>query len=227
MILAATGLERERRIVAGPGVEAIAGGGDHERLERLLEARTGEARGIISIGIAGGLAPDLQPGRWVVADTVLVDGRPIPSDSSWTERLAAHLSGAARGALLGVDAIVTESKDKAELHRRTGARAVDMESHVVARVALRHRLPFAAARVICDPAHRALPAAARVALKADGRTDVRAVLRSLLAQPSQLPVLIATAVDAERSFRSLLRGHRRLGPGLCGPDFGELLLDVP
>ena len=227
MILAATGLGRERRIVAGPGVEAIAGGGDHQRLEKLLEARAGDARGIISIGIAGGLAPDLRPGRWVVADSVLIDGRPIASDGSWTERLAAHLSGAARGALLGVDAIVTESRDKAELHLRTGAQAVDMESHVVARVALRHRLPFDAARVICDPAHRALPAAARVALKADGQTNVRAVLRSLLAQPSQLPALIVTAVDAERSFRSLLRGHRRLGPGLCGPDFGELPLDVP
>ena len=32
MILAATGLERERRIVAAPGVEAIASGGDHQRL---------------------------------------------------------------------------------------------------------------------------------------------------------------------------------------------------
>jgi adenosylhomocysteine nucleosidase len=227
MILAATGLARERHIVAGPGVEAIAGGGDHQRLERLLEARAGEARGIISIGIAGGLAPNLQPGRWVLADTVLVDGRLMPSDSPWTERLATRLPGAVRGALLGVDAIVAGPTDKAELHRRTGAQAVDMESHVAARVAERHRLPFAAARVICDPAHRALPAAARVALKADGQTDVRAVLRSLLAQPSQLAALIVTAVDAERSFRSLLRGHRGLGPGLCGPDFGELPLDVP
>ena len=227
MILAATGLERERRIVAAPGVEAIAGGGDHQRLERLLEARVVDARGIIRIGIAGGLASDLQPGRWVVADTVLIDGRRIASDSSWTERLAAHLSGAARGALLGVDAIVAEPTDKAELHRQTGAQAVDMESHVAARMALRHRLPFAAARVICDPAHRGLPEGARVAMKADGRTDVWAVLRSLLAQPSQLPALIATAVDAERGFRSLLRGYRRLGPGLCGPDLGELLLDVP
>src|SRR5262249_62248911 len=111
--------------------------------------------------------------------------------------------------------------------RRPGGQAVDMEWHVAARVAERHRLPFVAARVICDPAHRTLPVAARVGMKADGRTDVRAVLRSLLAQPSQLPVLIATAVDAERSFRSLLRGHRRLGPGLCGPDVGELLLDMP
>ena len=37
MIIAAVGLERERRIIDGPGVEAIAGGGDRRRLEALLE----------------------------------------------------------------------------------------------------------------------------------------------------------------------------------------------
>jgi adenosylhomocysteine nucleosidase len=226
MILAATGLQRERRIVAGPDIEAIAGGGDHRRLETLLEAHAGTARGIVSIGIAGGLAPSLRAGDWVLADTVLVDGRSAPTDPRWTERLAARLPEAARGALLGVDAMAAEATQKAELHRATGALAVDMESHVAARVAARHRLPFVAARVVCDPAHRALPPAARVGMRPDGEMDLPAVLRSLLAQPGQLPALILTAWEAERSLRSLLRGHRRLGPGLCGPDLGQLALDV-
>ena len=69
MILAVTGLQRERRIVTGPGVEAIAGGGNHKRLEAVLEARVVGAHGIISIGIAGGLAPGLRAGDWVVADS--------------------------------------------------------------------------------------------------------------------------------------------------------------
>ena len=226
MILAVTGLQRERRIVAGPGVEAIAGGGDSKRLEALLEARAAGVLGIISIGIAGGLAPGLRAGDWVVADTILADGEPLPTDAPWTERLVARLPGAAKGLLLGVDAIVADTEQKADLHRTTGALAVDMESPIVARVAQRHRLAFAAARVVCDPAHRALPPAARVGMKPDGRMDLPAVLRSLLAQPSQLPALIVTAWEAERSFSSLLRGHRRLGAGLCGPDVGKLALDV-
>jgi len=226
MILAVTGLQREQRIVAGPGVEAIAGGGDRNRLEALLEARVAEAHGIISIGIAGGLAPGLRAGDWVVADAILADGEPLATDSPWTERLATRLSGTAKGSLLGVDAIVTKPAEKAGLFRTTGALAVDMESHVVARVARRHRLAFAAARVICDPAHRALPPAARVGMKPDGRIDFSAVLRSLLAEPGQLTALITTGWEAERSFSSLLRGHRRLGAGLCGPDVGKLALDV-
>jgi len=222
MIIAAVGLERERRIVDGHGVEAIAGGGDKARLEALLEGRIAKAHGIISIGIAGGLAPGLRPGDWVLADSV--DG--TPTDAAWTGRLAARLPEATRGLLIGVDAIVAASTEKAELHRTTGALAVDMESHVAARVARRHRLPFAAARVVCDPAHRMLPPAARVAMKPDGGVDLPAVMRSLLLRPGQLPALIATGWDAERAFGSLLRGQRRLGPGLCGPDLGQLAVDV-
>ncbi len=226
MIVAATGLRRERRIVAGPDIEAIASGGDPARLEALLDRLAGSASGIISIGIAGGLAPGLQVGHWVVADAVLVDGEPMPTDAAWTGRLAARLPEAAKGLLLGANAMVAEATQKASLHRTTGALAVDMESHIVARVARRHRLPFAVARVVSDAAHRTLPPAARVGMKSDGGMDLPAVLRSLLADPRQLPALIRTGLEAEQGFRALLRGYRRLGPRLGGPDLGEPPLDM-
>jgi hopanoid-associated phosphorylase len=211
-------LQRERRIVAGPDVEAIAGGGDPARLEAMLERFADRASGIISIGIAGALAPGLQVGQWVVADAVLVDGEPMPIDPAWTSRLAARLPEAARGLLLGANAMVADATQKASLHSTTGALAVDMESHIVARVARRHRLPFAAARVVSDAAHRSLPPAVRVGMKSDGGMDLSAVLRSLLAEPSQLPALIRTGFEAERGFRALLRGRRRLGRRFGGPD---------
>ena len=226
MILAATGLQRERGIVAGPDVEAVAGGGDPARLEAALDRLAVGARGIISIGIAGGLAPGLQVGQWVLADAVHVDGESLPTDPAWTDRLAARLPDASRGLLLGADAMVADATQKVSLHRTTGAVAVDMELHVVARVARRHGLPFAAARVVSDSAHRTLPPAARVGMKSDGGMDLPAVLRSLLAQPGQLPALIRTGLEAEQGFRVLLRGHRRLGPRLCGPDLAEPLLDM-
>jgi adenosylhomocysteine nucleosidase len=218
MILAATGLQRERRIVAGPDIEAVAGGGDPAQLEATLERLAGNASGIISIGIAGALAPGLQAGQWVVADAVLVDGEPLPTDAMWTSRLAARLPEAARGLLLGANAMVMEATQKAALHSTTGAIVVDMESHIAARVARRHHLPFAVARVVSDAAHHSLPPAARVGMKSDGTMDLPAVLRALLANPGQLPALIRTGLEAERGFRSLLRGHRRLGSRLGGPD---------
>ena len=220
MILAATGLQRERRIVAGPDIEAIASGGDPVRLEAVLDRLAGSASGVISIGIAGALAVGLPVGQWVVADAVLVDGESLSTDPAWTNRLAARLPEAARGGLLGVTAMVADATQKASLHSTTGAVAVDMESHIVARVARRHRLPFAAARVISDAAHHDLPPAVLVGMKSDGGMDLPAVLRSLLANPGQLPALIRTGLEAERGFRALLRGHRRLGRGLGGPDLG-------
>jgi nucleoside phosphorylase len=153
-----------------------------------------------------------------VADAVLVDDVSVPTDSLWTGRLAARLPEATRGLVLGANAMVAEVTQKAALHRVTGASAVDMESHVVARVAQRHRLPFAVARVVSDAAHHSLPPAARVGMKSDGRMDLSSVLRSLLENPRQLPALIRTGFEAEQGFRALLRGYRRLGPGLAGPD---------
>ena len=94
MILAVTGLQRERRILAGPDVEVIAGGGDRARLEAELERLAPTVRGIISIGIAGALAPGLRPGRWVVATAVHDRGAALPTDSDWTDWLASRLAGA-------------------------------------------------------------------------------------------------------------------------------------
>lgn len=226
MILAVTGLERERRILAGPGVEAVAGGGDHVRLEAALDQLAGGMDGIISIGIAGGLEPGLWPGRWVVADAVHDAGETVPTDPEWTARLASRLPRAAKGLLLGVDALVATAAQKAALHRTIGAVAIDMESHIAARMARRHRLPFVSARVISDAAHRTLPPAARVGMRRDGSMDLSAVLKSLLVVPWQLPALIRTGLEAELGFQALLRGHRLLGPGLGGPNVGKLPLDM-
>jgi adenosylhomocysteine nucleosidase len=226
MILAVTGLQRERRILVGPDVEVVAGGGDQLRLEAVLERLAPGMRGVISIGIAGALAPGLRPGRWVVATAVHDDGRALPTDPDWTDWLVSRLPQAERGMLLGIDTVAATAAQKAELRRTSNAIAVDMESHVAGRVARHHRLPFVAARVISDAAHRTLPPAARVGMRADGSVDLPAVLRSLAVAPWQLPALIRTGLEAEAAFRALLRGHRLLGPGLGGPDVGKLPPDM-
>ena len=225
-ILVATGLQREQRILAGPGVEVVAGGGDRVRLEAALDRLASGMRGLISIGIGGALAPGLRPGDWVVAHAVRDGEEQLTTDQRWSDRLVSRLPAPRRGLVIGADAIVSSAGEKAALYRATGAIAVDMESHIAARVAQRHRLPFAAARVVSDAADRSLPPAALVGMRPDGGMDLPAVLRSLLAAPRQLPALIRTGLEAERAFRALLRGYRRLGPGLAGPDLGQFPFDM-
>jgi hopanoid-associated phosphorylase len=226
-IIAVTGLKREARILAGPGVVALAGGGDEVRLTAELDAACDGAGGVISIGLGGALAPGLTPGDWVVADRApgLVE---IQTDPAWTSRLMSSLPGARLGGIVGSSTIVATVEAKAALLAMTGALAVDMESHIASRAARLHGLPFAAARVISDGANRALPRAAQAGMRPDGGMDVIAVLRALAGSPWELPALIRTAVEAEEAFGALLRGRQLLGPALMGPgsDLGELLLDV-
>jgi adenosylhomocysteine nucleosidase len=121
--------------------------------------------------------------------------------------------------IAGVDAPVIEPAHKRSLRDATASVAVDMESHIAAAAAQAHGLPFAACRVIIDPAHRALPPAALVNLRPDGTPDVAAVLRSVIRQPGQLPALLRVAADARAAQLALRAGRRRLGAGLSFPGF--------
>jgi hypothetical protein len=82
-----------------------------------------------------------------------------------------------------------------------------MESHIAAAYADEAGLPFAALRVISDPAHRALPALARNALKPNGEIDLRKVLRGVARNPRALRALVSTGIDFNRALKSL-RGCR-------------------
>ena len=95
-----------------------------------------------------------------------------------------------------------------------------MESHIVARVAAAHALPYAVFRIISDTAAHTLPPAARVPLNEDGSVDLPAVLLALAKNPAQLPTLIRTARDADRALRTLLRRLDDLGPLLGCPYLG-------
>ena len=212
-VLVVTGLAAEARIAAGPGVATVAGGGDAARLALLMEAALARgARAVVSFGIAGGLEPALAPGTALIAGAIHDGDARTPADPAWVERLAALLPDARLRDLVGVDDAVVGRGDKAALWRRTGAAAADMESHVAARLAARRGLPFAALRIVADPAERTLPPAALVGMRPDGSADVGAVLRALARRPRQLPALVRTGLDARSAFAALAAARRHLGP---------------
>jgi len=219
IVIALVGMAFEAKIAAGPGVLVVCRNARSE-LESVAEcaARQGY-RGIISFGVAGGLDSRLRTGDWVVASAVLESQITRATDAAWSSRLLSVISGASHAPIVGVDAPVAEPTMKRELHRTTGAAAVDMESHVVARLAAAHGLAFAAVRVIIDPADRRVPSAALLGMAADGSADIWAVLRDLVARPSQLSLLIRTAVDAFAARAELLRVRRLLGPHFSFADF--------
>jgi hopanoid-associated phosphorylase len=228
-VIAVTGLKTEASLVAGPRVYAIAGGGDAVGLTRALEAAVAmKASAIISFGVAGGLAPGLAPGSALIARAIISeDGTRYSSDPVWSKRLSSALGGAAIADIAGIDAPLAGHEEKHALHMKTGAHAADMESHIAARIAAAYKLPFAAYRVVADPAHRRLPHAALVALKPDGSLALGAIAESILRDPSQIPQLLRIAHDAQAAFVALFRSRKLLARTFDFTDFREFLLDVP
>ena len=100
-LLIATGLLREARIMAGPDVEIVAGGGDGERLEAALERAIAVTMPhlILSSGLAGALDPNL------VAGDVVMDGEP----GLWA-MLAEALPDARSGSILGHSSTLSKRK---------------------------------------------------------------------------------------------------------------------
>jgi hypothetical protein len=111
---------------------------------------------------------------------------------------------------MGVNSVVSDPADKRKLHAFTRAVAVDMESHLVARLADAHGLAFAAVRVIIDPAHRTVPPAALLAMAPEHGCQRHAA--GILARPSQVSPLMRLAADAIAARAALVRLRRALGP---------------
>lgn len=223
-ILVVTGAAFEARMASGQDLSVICSGGDSQQLQSLLETLDPSAfRAVISFGLAGGLDPALRPGDLIVASQVTANARTWHATLTLAGALASalHAKGTKLESVAGVEAPVMDPASKAALRAATGAAAVDMETHIAASFADNNKLPWAALRVICDPAERELPTLARQALKPDGSIDYVAVVKSLATDPAQIPALMATARDTATAMFALRRAGRLLGPGfgLIGADF--------
>lgn len=212
LVIAFVGLDFEARIAAAPGVQVVCRTAGKE-LEEIADTAVRQGyRGLISFGVAGGLASHLRAGDWVVASSIREAQTVRATDAVWSRKLLGLIDGAIHAPILGVDSPVAEPAKKRELYRTTGAAVVDMESHVVARVADQHKLAFAALRVVVDPAHRTVPPAALINMRPDGRPNVPAMLRNIAARPSQLSRLARIAVDAFAARAAMNCVRRDIGP---------------
>src|SRR5205823_6012277 len=117
------------------------------------------------------------------------------------------------------DSAIVNTSARGSLYARTGAVAVDTESHLVAKVATAHCLRFAALRVVVDPAHRRVPQAALDCVGNDGSTSLAVLLRSLLATPAQTMDVIRLAADWMAARASLISVPQVLGPAFGGGEF--------
>jgi len=213
-MIVVVGLAFEARIAARSARKVVCGGAGRNLAATLHDAIDDDCRGLISFGVAGGLRSDLAPGTCIVASEVIDGDSRFSADDDWSQKLLQRVPRSLHGIVAGSAGPVATSAAKSALHRATGAVAVDMESHIVARVAADRRLPMAALRVICDPAARALPDMAFRSVRPDGTADIMALLRSLARKPHQVAALIRVALDARTARATLQQCGQALAPHL-------------
>jgi hopanoid-associated phosphorylase len=195
------------RAAMGDTALVMCSGGRPERAAALAEELVGRGvSALLSFGLAGGIAPDLQSGTGLLPGAVrLPDGETVSVTPGWREswlRACPELRG---GTLLGSDGPVTDVMTKRRLFESLGVVAVDMESHCLARVARAAGLPFLVLRAIADPADRAIPPAALAGLAEDGRTRPLAVLAGLCRHPGDFTAILRLGRDAAAATATLKR----------------------
>lgn len=163
---------------------------------------------LLSWGCAAALDPRLQAGDLVIPEKVsCAQGESLRTDSGWRTKVLDGLADHAsihEGAIMESRTLVANAADKKTLHERIGAIALDMESAAIARVAVRHRLPFLAVRAIADRADMDLPKPVANAMDRNGDLNMPLLLALIFAYPNSLPALLRLG----RCFRAARRSLR-------------------
>ena len=192
-----------------------------DRLERLSPPERPEL--VLSIGLAGGLNPDLPFGYVGLIDNVVkldqpvndlanvgeTKGQlgPIPANvdrlsSNLRERVGVH-------SLVSIRQVALTMQSKRRLTEQTGAELCDMETHAVADVCRQRQLPWVGVRVVSDTAREDLPAWVLTLpplveqkrwLKVSGRVvthpqDWPSLLRLALRMQRLKPILTQVTID--------------------------------
>ena len=173
--------------------------------------------GLVSFGLAIGLAPVLRPGDVVVADSVVLpSGRSIATEPAWRAALLQRLGDGGLkvrvARIAGSDELPASATAKRRAFQATFAAALDTDSHAVAEVAAAAGLPLLVVRAVAEPADEMRPAIAAAANGADGQPRSLAVVGHLAKRPWE----IRAAWRFSKNGRLALEALRRIasiGPG--------------
>lgn len=207
---------------------ALSGPGAARAHAAAARAIADGACGLVSWGLAGGLAPGLGPGTVLVPQRIVAAGRPTVAVSArWHAAVVAALAGAFPvhcGDLGSVDDVLRTPSVKGRVAADLGVAAADMESHAIVAAATAARVPAVVVRVVADAAEDRLPDDVEKWIAADGRRRFMPVF-STLAAPGQWPSLLRLAARYRKASRQLRAVAAALEPsafafpaGAAGPE---------
>jgi len=208
-VLVVSGMTGEGKIAAGTNVLSVLSGGDPVALGASLKnIDPTTIRAVVSFGVAGGLAPALNPADIVVASAIKdASGAVYPADPQLLQQIESSLQTHNiifhEGGDFGSAAAVLDANAKQSLGAQTNTQSVDMESQVAAAWAEANHLPFAMLRTISDPQPLTVPAIALTALNPDGSINYDAVMDDISKHPGDLQPLLQLSKDTQAALKQL------------------------
>ena len=167
---------------------------------------------VLSVGVAGGLAPHIAAGEVVVCERIdheshRTNGREesVFSDERLIEVAMAAGKGLdlpmSRGSSLTVDEAAWGHAEKAAHHSWKAHDIVEMESFWIGEVAARHGLPFLCVRTISDTAEDSLLQTG--AMDEQGNFDQQRLLGYIREHPEHAPLIAAQSERGRAAFTNL------------------------
>ncbi|HEX4409648.1 MAG TPA: hypothetical protein VH206_12830 [Xanthobacteraceae bacterium] len=208
-----TGMTVEQQIArkyAAEGILVLTGAFTPETLDQAVPQ---DCKAILSLGVCGGLADSALIGQAFICSTLVTPDGEFEADVDWRRRLF----GATRyyechwwssGNFNTANTVA----ERAALVKQTGCAVIDDETFAVAAVAKKRGIAFQALRTVSDGAEDNLPPAVVNALNPDGSDNLYSVIASVAQDPTQIPALIQTAIEAKKSFDELETACIQVGP---------------
>lgn len=162
-------------------------------------------RCLISTGFAAGLRSPLAAGALLLPEKVRAsNGDWYDANAEWHANLAAAIPATSTDPIVCTENIVETPHEKLALGHAGEYAGADMESALLAAVCYRNRVPFAALRIILDPADVIVPRAITRIGERGTQPRVASLLVELARRPQDLGRLIAFARCTVTASRSLV-----------------------
>jgi adenosylhomocysteine nucleosidase len=209
MIAALTGLREEANTITDQWVvQVLTGLAAINDMDGLIPS---DCEAIISWGTAGALTSDVKVGDVVAVQTVFTpDGAQHKADADWLQRIVDVFPEIKiRRGFSSSTEVAATAVTKASLAAKYPVSTVDMGAYAVAAFAEKRGISWAVIQGISDAYDQDIVKAAQ-----DGMGGIEAVIKDLVADPTELRGLVTVTETFTEAIYGLQRCYFALGPEL-------------
>ena len=189
-------------------IAIVSGMGEENALAAAQILIKKDVRALVSWGTAGALTENIYAGDLLLADGVISnDENKYSFDTEWNKRIANELCNTSlkirNGMIAHAQQVLATAEDKKNLHSKTNALAVDLESFAIAQLANETTIPCISVRAIVDEASQCIPEAVIKNTDIFGRPALFPLFSSVIRRPGLVAELIKLGKGMSAATKTL------------------------